>query len=43
MPRHNPVVDLWVSTTYVTWADALQSAVPRPVPGEPVLVRLDVR
>jgi hypothetical protein len=27
----------------VTWADALLSAVPRPVPGEPVLGRPDVR
>ena len=33
---------LWVPTTCVTWADALPSAVPRPVPGEPVLVRPNV-
>ena len=33
---------LWVPTTCVTWADALPSAVSRPVPGEPVLVRPDV-
>jgi hypothetical protein len=33
---------LWVPTTFVTWADALPSAVSRPVPGEPVLVRPDV-
>jgi len=26
---------LWVPTTYVTWPDALQSAVSRPVSGEP--------
>src|SRR5467141_1844340 len=33
---------LWVPTTCVTRADALPSAVSRPVPGEPVLVRPDV-
>jgi MarR family protein len=33
---------LWVPTTCVTWADALPSAVSRPVPGEPVLVWADV-
>jgi hypothetical protein len=33
---------VWVPTTCVTWADALPSAVSRPVPGEPVLVRPDV-
>lgn len=27
---------LWVPKTGATWADALQSAVPCPVPGEPV-------
>src|SRR5450755_3951441 len=34
---------LKVPKTCVTWADALQSAVPRPVLGEPVLARPDVR
>jgi hypothetical protein len=37
------VVVLRASKTCVTWADALLSAVPRPVPGEPVLARPDVR
>src|SRR5712691_11510120 len=36
-------LNLKVSITCVTWADALQSAVPGPVPGEPVLARPDVR
>jgi hypothetical protein len=27
---------VWVPKTRVTWADALRSAVPGPVPGEPV-------
>ena len=35
--------NLKVPKTCVTWADALQSAVPRPVPGELVLARPDVR
>ena len=35
--------DLKVPKICVSWADALQSAVPRPVPGEPVLARPDVR
>jgi hypothetical protein len=30
---------LWVPKTCVTWADALESAVPCPVPGEPVAAR----
>jgi hypothetical protein len=34
---------LWVPKTCVTWADALESAVPRPVPGEPVSGHPDVR
>jgi hypothetical protein len=34
---------LKVPKTCVTWADALQSAVPCPVPGEPVLARPGVR
>ena len=34
---------LWVPKTCVTWADALESAVPCPVPGEPVSGRPDVR
>ena len=35
--------ELWVPKTCVTWADALESAVPCPVPGEPVSGRPDVR
>ena len=34
---------LWVPKTCVTWADALESAVWCPVPGEPVSGRPDVR
>jgi putative transposase len=37
------VLHLWVPKTCVTWADALKSAVPCPVPGEPVSGRPDVR
>jgi len=37
------VKGLWVPKTCVTWADALESAVPCPVPGEPVSGRPDVR
>src|SRR5215470_8835672 len=34
-PRYRPApLGLWVPKTCVTWADALQSRVPRPVPGE---------
>ena len=35
-PGITRLVVLWVPKTCVTWADALQSAVPCPVPGEPV-------
>ncbi len=37
------LLHLWVPKTCVTWADALHSAVPRLVQGEPVLARPDVR
>ena len=41
--RAQACVRLWVPKTCVTWADALESAVPCPVPGEPVSGRPDVR
>ena len=35
-PSDHITVNLWVPKTRITWADALRSAVPGPVPDEPV-------